>query len=146
LPPNNVNKSLSFITGVVYDGTPIFKSYGDIKTDVRPSYGIGSSVSAVFVGANPRNNLHLEQTYAAVEKLDPESATWKRVRDDSDWSLIFNWKKTSEILGTSEAEIVWETEQWVEAGQYRIRYFGDSKTVGGKITAFEGVSGVFVLT
>jgi neutral ceramidase len=146
LPPNNVNKSLSFITGVVYDGTPVFKSYGDIKTDVRPSYGIGSSVSAIFVGANPRNNLRLEQTYAAVEKLDPESATWKRVRDDSDWSLIFNWKKTSEILGMSEAEIVWETEQWVEAGQYRIKYFGDSKAVGGKITAFEGESGVFVLT
>jgi neutral ceramidase len=146
LPPNNVNRSLSFITGVVYDGTPIFKSYGDVKSDVNPSYAIGSVISATFVGGNPRNNLRLEQTYAAIEKLHPESAIWERVRDDSDWSLIFNWKKTSEILGTSEVKIVWETEDWVTAGQYRIKYYGDSKAVGGKITAFEGTSGEFVLT
>jgi neutral ceramidase len=131
---------------VVYDGTPIFKSYGDVKSDVNPSYAIGSVISATFVGGNPRNNLRLEQTYAAIEKLDPESAIWERVRDDSDWSLIFNWKKTSEILGTSEVKIVWETEDWVTAGQYRIKYYGDSKAVGGKITAFEGTSGEFVLT
>lgn len=145
-PPDNVNRSYSFITGVVYDGTPIFKSYGDVKTDVRPSYQIGSEVSVTFVGANPRNNLRLERTYAAIEKLDPASGVWTSVRDDSDWSLIFNWKKTSEVLGTSEVEIVWETEDWTEPGQYRVKYYGDSKAVGGAITAFEGTSTVFVLT
>jgi neutral ceramidase len=145
-PPNNVNRSLSFITGVVYDGTPYFKSYGDVKSDVNPSYPIGDRVAATFVGANPRNNLRLEQTYAAIEQLVPESGTWQTVRDDSDWSLIFNWTKTSEILGTSEVEIVWDTEEWAEPGQYRVKYYGDSKAVGGKITTFEGTSGVFVLT
>ncbi|KAF4637841.1 hypothetical protein G7Y89_g256 [Cudoniella acicularis] len=146
LPPNNVNRSLSFITGVIFDGAPLFKEFGQVKTDVRPSYSIGSPVSVTFYGANPRNSLRLEQTYAAVERLDGASRQWKRVRDDSDWGLIFNWKRTSEILGHSEVEIVWETESFVEAGQYRIRYFGDSKAVGGKITAFEGVSGIFLLT
>ncbi|KAL3424353.1 Neutral ceramidase 2 [Phlyctema vagabunda] len=146
LPPNNANKSLSFNTGVVYDGAPYFKSYGSIKTDVRPAYRIGDVVSATFVGANPRNNLRLEETYAAVEQLDDQTGQWMRVRDDSDWSLIFNWKKLSEILGTSEVEIVWETEACVEIGQYRIKYLGDSKAVGGHITPFEGVSAVFVLT
>jgi len=146
LPPDNVNRSLSFITGVVYDGTPLFKSFGEIKEDVRPSYLIGSTVSATFVGANPRNNLRLEQTYAAIEQLDASSGIWKRIKDDSDWSLIFNWKKTSEVLGTSDVEIVWETEETLTAGQYRIKYYGDSKAVGGKITGFEGTSGVFVLT
>jgi neutral ceramidase len=145
-PPDNTNRSLSFITGVVYDGTPIFKSYGDVKRDVRPAYSIRDIVSATFVGANPRNNLRLEQTYATIEKMDPEFGRWMRVRDDSDWSLIFNWKRTSEVLGTSEVEIVWETEGWAEPGQYRIRYYGDHKSVGGSITAFEGLSGEFVLT
>ena len=146
-PPNNVNSSLSFITGVVFDNPPIFKKFGDVKTDVRPSYPIGSAISATFVGANPRNNLRLEQTYASIEKLDVPTGRWVRVRDDSDWSLIFNWKRTSEVLGTSEVEIVWESELTTEAGQYRIRYFGDSKAIGsGTITAFEGISGVFVLT
>jgi neutral ceramidase len=145
-PPDNVNRSLSFITGVIYDGTPIFKSFGEVKTDVELAYSVGSTIRVAFVGANPRNSLRLEQTYAAVEKLDQDLGRWTRVRDDRDWSVIFNWKKTSEILGTSEVEIVWETEEWAEPGQYRIKYFGDSKAVGGKITAFEGTSGEFVLT
>jgi neutral ceramidase len=130
----------------VYDGKPLFKSYGDVLTDVKPSYSIGDVVSVKFQGANPRNNLRLEQTYAAIEKLDPGTGRWMRVRDDSDWALIFNWKKASEVLGTSEVEIVWETEEWAEAGQYRVKYYGDSMAVGGTITAFEGVSGEFVLT
>ena len=145
-PPDNTNRSLSFITGVVYDGKPLFKSYGDVLTDVKPSYIIGDVVCVTFQGANPRNNLHLEQTYAAIEKLDAGTSRWMRVRDDSDWGLIFNWRKVSEILGTSEVKIVWETEDRVEAGQYRVKYYGDSKAVGGTITAFEGVSGQFVLT
>lgn len=145
-PPDNYNKSLSFMTGVVYDGTPYFKSFGDVKTDVRPHYKAGEVVSATFVGANPRNNLRLESTYAAVELLDDVSSTWNLVRDDSDWSLIFNWKKTSEVLGTSEVEIVWESELDAQAGQFRLRYFGDSKSIGGTITAFEGTSGTFTIS
>lgn len=147
LPPNNVNKSLSFITGVVYDGHPLFTSYGDIKNDVSPSYPLSSSpvITATFIGANPRNNLHLESTYASIEMFIPETSKWNRVRDDSDWSLIFEWKKVSEILGTSEVTITWETEEWAQQGRYRIRYFGDSKVVGGAITPFEGVSAVFEL-
>jgi neutral ceramidase len=145
LPPDNTNRSLSFITGVVYDGHPIFKSYGDVKTDVSSSYKIGDIVSATFVGANPRNNLRLEQTFASVERYE-DSGEWKKIRDDSDWALIFHWTKTSELLGTSEVEIVWETEEWTQPGRYRIRYFGDSKATGGAITAFEGMSGEFVLT
>ena len=144
-PPDNSNRSLSFITGVLYDGQPLFRSYGDVLTDVKPSYLIGDVVSVTFQGANPRNNLRLEQTYAAVESLDPQTGRWERVRDDSDWSLIFKWRKVSEILGTSEVDIVWETESWAAAGQYRIRYYADSKAVGGVITAFEGLSGAFVV-
>lgn len=145
LPPNNVNTSLSFITGVVYDNAPAFKAFGDVKIDVDSSYPPGSKVSVSFVGANPRNNLRLEKTYAAVEKLDTQSNAWVRVRDDSDWSLIFNWKRASKVLGTSEVEIVWETEAWAAPGRYRVKYYGDWKAVGGKITAFEGTSGEFDL-
>ncbi|KAJ5051559.1 uncharacterized protein L3040_001335 [Drepanopeziza brunnea f. sp. 'multigermtubi'] len=144
-PPNNVNRSLSFITGVVYDRTPYFKTFGAVKTDVRPAYTIGDVVSATFVGANPRNSLRLEETYAAIEKLVPEPIRWERVRDDSDWALVFSWKRTSKILGTSEVQILWETEEWAEAGRYRIRYFGDAKAFGGTVTAFEGMSAEFVL-
>lgn len=146
LPPDNTNTSISFIPGVVYDGTPMFKSFGDVKSDTNLAYTIGTAVHVTFVGANPRNNLRLEGTYAAVEKFDMWTRRWKRVRDDSDWSLVFNWKKTNSILGTSEVEIVWETEKHAEPGEYRIRYFGDSKTINGKITPFQGLSRPFVLS
>ena len=113
---------------------------------MRPSYRIGDIVSATFVGANPRNNLRLEQTFAAVETLDVSTGMWIRIRDDSDWGLIFHWKKTSEPLGTSEVEIVWETETKVKEGKYRIKYFGDSKALSGTVTEFVGTSAVFVLS
>lgn len=110
-------------------------------------------MTAKFVGANPRNNLRLERSYAVVEKLttasgsrDETTDTWEVVRDDRDWYLVFRWHRTSEILGTSEVEITWETtDPWAEPGRYRLRYFGDAKNLVGAITEFEGVSGEFEL-
>ncbi|PSR74027.1 Neutral/alkaline nonlysosomal ceramidase [Coniella lustricola] len=180
LPPDNVNRSLSFITGVVRDGTPLGKDFGEVKQDVDAVYSLGDRVSATFVGANPRNNLHLEGTYAAVERLvlgrpqeknedeagdedeDREQDSggggdqvWQTVRDDADWSLLFEWKRTSDLLGTSEVKITWETDREVSfaggprdhvpSGVYRLRYFGDSKSLGGTITPFEGTSAAFTL-
>lgn len=146
LPPDNANRSLSFISPVVFDAAPIFKSFGDVVADVARVYRRRATAAARFVGANPRNNLRLEGTFAAVEKLDVRAGgVWRTVRDDADWDLVFRWRRTSEILGNSEAEVVWETEEWAEPGMYRLRYFGDSKSLGGKITAFEGTSAVFTL-
>ncbi|KAK4138093.1 Neutral/alkaline nonlysosomal ceramidase [Trichocladium antarcticum] len=142
-PPDNSNSSLSFIQPVVLDGTPLFKHFGDVVVDVetRAHYRRGHEVRAVFVGANPRNDLRLEGTFAAVERgvvADGGGRRWVRVRDDGDWGLVYRWRRTSEVFGTSQVEIVWETEEWAEPGVYRIRYFGDSKSLGGTITAFEG--------
>jgi neutral ceramidase len=141
-PPINTNNSISLITGVVQDSPPLGKSFGSVLTDVMGPYQIGAMVKVVFVGANPRNNLRLEGTFAAVEKN--ESGTWARVRDDTDWNLVYEWKRTEELTGQSQVTITWTVESGTPAGQYRIRYYGDSKALfGGKITAFEGVSGVF---
>ncbi|RPB17173.1 Neutral/alkaline nonlysosomal ceramidase [Morchella conica CCBAS932] len=141
-PPINTNNSISLITGVVQDSPPLGKSFGSVLTDVMGPYQIGAMVKVVFVGANPRNNLRLEGTFAAVEKN--ESGTWARVRDDTDWNLVYEWKRTEELTGQSKVTITWTVESGTPAGQYRIRYYGDSKALfGGKITAFEGVSGVF---
>ncbi|KAI2618160.1 Neutral/alkaline nonlysosomal ceramidase [Hypoxylon sp. NC1633] len=156
-PPDNSNRSLSFIPQVIHDSPPFFKHFGDVKLDVEEEYQKGAQVTARFVGANPRNNLRLERSYAVVEKLvtpptstddsGPESAAeWKVVRDDSDWHLVFSWRRTSELLGTSEVDITWETaDPWAEPGRYRFRYFGDAKSLAGQITEFEGMSGEFEL-
>ncbi|EFW99382.1 neutral ceramidase [Grosmannia clavigera kw1407] len=146
-PPDNRNRSLSFITGVIRDAPPLFKAFGDVTHDVGRFYGRGAWVQSKFVGANPRNNLHLEGSFATVERNTgvPGAEKWVTVRDDSDWSLVYNWRRTSEILATSEVEIVWETEDWAEPGTYRIRYRGDAKALGGTITPFEGVTSPFIL-
>jgi neutral ceramidase len=137
---------MSFITGVAYDATPWGSQFGDVKVNVdKIRYRPGETAKATFVGANPRNNLRLEQTYAAVEHRRTFGGQWETVRDDSDWSVVLHWKRTSTVTGTSEVEVVWEIEADVPVGAYRLRYFGDSKAVGGKITEFEGVSREFVV-
>ena len=104
-PPNHVNQSLSFINGVVYDRAPFLKSFGDELS----VYSQDLYVEFTFAGANPRNNLKLEKTYAAVEMM--RDGKWVKVRDDKDWDLVFRWKRTSEILGTSEVALGWEIDE-----------------------------------
>jgi len=41
--------------------------------------------------------------------------------------------------------IEWDIEDDTEGGTYRLRYFGDAKSIGGKIEAFEGMGGEFTV-
>jgi len=83
-PPDNRKSSLSFQTGVVQDSPPIGKGFGTCMTQPKAQYARGAVVSAEFVGANPRNNLRLEGTFAAVERREGDGS-WKRIRSDEDW-------------------------------------------------------------
>ncbi|KAI0894574.1 neutral ceramidase [Annulohypoxylon nitens] len=146
-PPDNRNSSLSFITGVVQDNAPPGKSFGDVTTQPASAYARGAVVNATFVAANPRNNLRLEGTFAAIEKQDSTTGNWTQVRDDQDWGLVYTWTRTDVVLGYSTVTISWETGEDDAPGTYRTRYFGDSKAlIGGAITAFEGVSGSYTLS
>lgn len=145
-PPDNSNRSWSLIAGVLYDTAPRSRKFGELITDVAEErLERGQMAKATFVGANPRNNLRLEETYAAVEQRVPTAggAGWRRVRDDSDWALTFHWRRTSRIQGTSEVDVAWEIEDDTPTGEYRLRYHGDSKSLRGRITGFEGTSGTF---
>ncbi|KAK1808150.1 hypothetical protein LTR12_017489 [Friedmanniomyces endolithicus] len=169
-PPINVNESLSFITPVIADRAPFFKSFGGVASDVLAQYEPRETITATFVGASPRNNLRLGETFAAVERYEEGEGVWRRVRDDGDWSLVFEWKRTSTVTGTSEVRVSWETgwetggwrgdrgkgaehgDSMVRGGEeeeeelrglYRLRYYGDAKALGGSITPFWGFSGEF---
>lgn len=137
---------------MVYDQAPWGRRFGEVKDDISAAYTLGEVVQATFVGANPRNNLRLEGTFVAVEKRvargrGPGTAEeWETVRDDRDWDLRFKWKRTSKALGFSEVEVVWETGVGrVEPGVYRLRYFGDAKSITGSVSEFEGTSGSFTI-
>lgn len=152
-PPINTNRSLNLITDVLFDSPPFFKSFGQVIKDVHSApYYLGEKATVKFVGANPRNDLRLEKTYAAVEQfqLGGGDGGWTPIRDDSDWSLLFEWRRESTVLGTSEVTITWEIEgsdqsvsSTLPGGRFRIRYFGASKKLTGDIVQFEGVSGEF---
>lgn len=147
-PPINTNTSLSFITGVVVDNAGFFRSFGQSLSSPEPgtTHHPGEVVSATFVGANPRNNFRLEETFAAVEQYDSNTGHWFQIRSDRDWSLVYHWERKSTVLGTSEVRISWEIEhnkQFDTTQLYRIRYYGDAKSLGGAIRAFEGTSGTF---
>jgi neutral ceramidase len=142
-PPDNRENSLSFITGVVADGAPIGGAFGRVLRQPAASYGMGAVVNVTFQGANPRNNLRLEGTFAAVEQQ--VNGQWTRVRDDADWFLVYSWRRTNFILGHSEVDVTWETAGNAAPGTYRIRYYGDSKNLLGSIRSFEGTSDSFQL-
>ncbi|KAK1141248.1 hypothetical protein N8T08_009287 [Aspergillus melleus] len=155
-PPINTDKSLTFIPGVVYDGHPSGKAYGDVISSAdNVTYRPGDVVKTTFVGANPRNNLHLESTFAAVERQKPGTSTWEVVRNDHDWNLVYQWKRTNTVLGYSEVTLQWHIEddfynagnpQPLQDGTYRLHYYGDSKSIDGKVSSFEGVGRPFKVT
>ncbi|KAK4232551.1 Neutral/alkaline nonlysosomal ceramidase [Podospora fimiseda] len=143
-PPDNRQRSISFITGVVFDNTPIGQSFGSVTKQPSSTYARGAVINATFTGANPRNNLRLEGTFAAVEKL--EDNTWKQVLNDEDWRLVYTWTRTNGALGYSSVTISWETSLTEDVpGTYRIKYYGDSKPLIGSVKAFVGVSNSFTV-
>ncbi|KIX02508.1 uncharacterized protein Z518_08449 [Rhinocladiella mackenziei CBS 650.93] len=156
-PPININNSLSFIAPVVYDSSGS-QSFGDVIHDVESLYTINTAsttpapsviANVTFVAANPRNNLHLEGTYVEVERVDDSGHTLATVRNDGDWDLWFQWRRTNDILGTSEVDVFWELGKKIgtpiQAGKYRMRYHGDAKSILGTITPFQGASATFAV-
>ncbi|KAK5995160.1 Neutral ceramidase [Cladobotryum mycophilum] len=145
LPPDNRSKMLSFITGVVQDSVPSGKNFGSVITQPKDSYGIGNIVNVTFQAANPRNNLRQEQTFVAIEQQGSAPNQWTRVRDDADWFLVYTWRRTNFVLGYSEVDVTWETYGNAKPGTYRVKYYGDSKPLIGKVQSFEGTSNPFTL-
>ncbi|KAJ5903416.1 neutral/alkaline nonlysosomal ceramidase [Penicillium tannophilum] len=152
-PPVTTSYSLSFIPAVVFDSPILGHSFGDVlSSSPNHVYSVGDYVSATFVGANPRNDLRLEKTYAAVEmKID---GIWEVVRTDADWNLVFQWNQTNVLLGTSQVSLTWQIEDsyylsgWgkaLQSGIYRLHYYGESKGLSGTISSFEGVGPEFSL-
>lgn len=144
--PEQTSKALSLRTGVVQDSAPIGKKFGDVLIDVQTStpYTAGSTVVAQFVGANPRNNLRLEDTFLTVDRLT--GGSWSPVKSDSHPSTIYRWSRTSTILGTSTVNISWTIESGTPAGSYRLSYYGDYKPLIGSITSFTGRSSTFTVS
>ncbi|ORA77861.1 alkaline ceramidase [Mycolicibacter kumamotonensis] len=108
--------------------------FGDVLLPPQSRYQPGATVTAVFAGAYPNNDLHRGGTYLRVERETGQG--WSTVADDGDWSTTFRWHRTGRRGST--ITVTWTVPDDTAAGRYRLRYHGDARGRDGRITAFSG--------
>lgn len=101
-----------------------------------------SMCCAISRSANPRNDLRTNNTFLAVEVLGM-GRKWLPIYTDNDLSTQFHWHKPTRLDPFSKATVRWEIGDEVDEGLYRLRHFGNYKTVLGGIFEFEGTSRTF---
>lgn len=115
------------------------RRFGDVLQPPLSQYPPGATVTAVFAGAHPNNDLHHGGTYLRVER---ETGTgWSTVADDGDWSTTFRWRRTGRR--GSAITVTWTVPDDTAAGRYRLRYEGDARDRDGRISAFSGATEPF---
>nr|XP_049696642.1 neutral ceramidase [Helicoverpa armigera] len=140
-PADNRDRTLSLITPVVFDGTPLGRRFGDCIRQPPSVVRSGDVVSATFVAANPRNDLKQEGSHAVIERL--ELSQWVEYTNDADWDTKFTWERVSTLTGTSQVTFEWKVPESAILASYRIVYHGASKGLLGNISPFRGVSNAF---
>lgn len=65
---------------------PLTEHFGEVLTEPFDSYYVGTRVKVRFCGANPRNNMRLEDTFLTVERL--EDQRWEVVATDANWETM----------------------------------------------------------
>ncbi|OBH15332.1 alkaline ceramidase [Mycolicibacter terrae] len=113
--------------------------FGDVVQPPRSHYQPGATVTAVFAGAYPNNDLHRGGTYLRVERETADG--WCTVADDGDWSTMFRWRRAGGRGST--VTVTWTVPADAAAGRYRLRYHGDARGRDGRISAFSGATEPF---
>ncbi|MFC2141995.1 neutral/alkaline non-lysosomal ceramidase N-terminal domain-containing protein [Acidobacteriota bacterium] len=144
-PPDVSDRTIDLRPGVWCDDAPVDREFGDVIDQPNSTYAKGQKVVVSFQGAHPNNNLRTESTYFSVEKLG--AAGWEIVYSDKDFCTKMKWKRHGLPLLTPESivTIEWEIPQDQESGQYRIKYFGDWKSLTNDIEPFIGESREFTV-
>jgi neutral ceramidase len=141
-PPNLLSRQISLRPGVVFDGAPYGKNFGDVLKEPDDVYTLGSTVSVPFVAGHPRNDLRHEDSFLTIERLD-NGNTWTVIAIDSNVETKFIWKRTNSILGHSQATVVWDIPATTRTGTYRITHSGSHKTMLQQIKPYIGTTQSF---
>ena len=140
LPADLSDRQFSPHTGVMMDTSPSSNyKFGSIRTDADTFYKPGDTVKVVFWGAYPNNNFRNGDSFIRIEKK--ENDKWVIIYTDRDPCTIYRWAR--ELMASSLITVSWMIDNDVKSGEYRIRHSGDWKSSSGKITPYEGVSGIF---
>ncbi|XP_028030861.1 neutral ceramidase-like [Bombyx mandarina] len=133
-PADNRAHTLSLILPVIADNPPVRRRFGDVIAQPPAVVPRGTTVTATFVGANPRNDLKQEESHAVVQRL--ELGRWIDVANDADWDTRFYWKRLSTIAGTSEVRFSWRVPETAQSAPHRVEYRGAARSLFGRITHF----------
>jgi len=140
-PEDVTGETVDFTAKVLFDDVPLGKSFGSVKTQPGSSYTRGNTVSAVFWGGHPNNDLRTQDTFLVIEKL--VNGAYVPVARDWDPETTYNWARNS--VAYSLVTITWDTTS-ASSGTYRIRHKGNWKSGWtGKISSYEGVTNSFIL-
>lgn len=127
-------------TGVVADTQPLpWVPFGSVETDADSCYSPGASVSVVFWGGHPKNNLRTQRTF--LEVLRRDGVDWTPIFTDLDPCTIYRWQR--DFIANSKITITWNIPADTEPGEYRLRHYGDAKDIGGTIRPYQGTSRSF---
>ncbi|DBA00071.1 TPA: hypothetical protein N0F65_003737, partial [Lagenidium giganteum] len=145
--PRQIDRSklINFQTGVVVDGVPLWKQFGDVRSDVKSSYSIGAVASVVFYGAHPKNRFTEVRSFCDVEKSTAGSG-FVTVLTDAHWDVRFLWERTA--VSDSKSTCQWYIRAGnptSTAGRYRIRHRGYYKSLLGDFTYYDGTSAIFTV-
>ncbi|XP_037044481.1 neutral ceramidase-like [Bradysia coprophila] len=143
-PPFLDDRVVSTQPEVLFDGTPIGRSFGNLLRQPNQNYNTGDSVDVVFVSGNPRNNLQHDNTYFNVERQN-SYGEWTVVASDADWETKFVWERTNQVLAHSTVTVTWDIPENADSGLYRIRHFGTSRDILGRFTSYVGTSNTFTV-
>lgn len=142
-PPDKSNQSFSERPGVVFDDKPLYQKWGQVLTQPASHYQKGSTATAIFRGAHPKNNLRTEDTFLKVQRL--ENGQWVDYLTDADFDTTYTWKRDG--ISYSKVIIDWRISDDTPAGTYRIFHQGDWKNGWNqKISPYQGVSEPFTVS
>jgi neutral ceramidase len=112
----------------VVDTAPPGRRFGDVLS-ADDGVGVGQTATVRFVGANPNNDLRLEDSYLRVERDDGTV-----VAHDSSWSTLLTFDREMTVTTTT---VEWDTTGQTP-GEYRVVLRGGWKDIRGTVRPFEG--------
>lgn len=141
MPRNVSTDQINVNIPVILDTHPIGKPFGSILVDAHSSYTHGQNVQVEFVGGHPKNDYMLGKTFLTVERQSQTG--WTVAFTDSDFATKMFWRR--KLVTESVITIEWHIDSDVPSGTYRIRHFGNSRDLFGKVAPYSGTSASFTL-
>ncbi|ETI54162.1 hypothetical protein L917_02761 [Phytophthora nicotianae] len=145
--PLQLNRSeLAAVELQTVDTAPSQQSFSFVRSQPATSYTIGSVASTTFAGAHPMNAFTLVSSFCDVQKVD-SNGSFTTVMTDAHWDLRYHWERYHDTESKSTCEWNIRTGGRTSVpGTYRFVHRGYSKDSLGKLTAYESMSNIFILT